>query len=158
MSTLPRAFKTYLVVEGYSPVTIRNYVSDLNHFLAWFELRLRGKNHFVYQDEAENISSYFTPQTVEDYKDFLVNNNLPLSTTNRRLSTLRVFAKFCLLQNWIFKNPTKEVKNQGVQTDQSKEILAKFEKTLKKESISANTIKSYLSDIGSFLTWLEVST
>lgn len=158
MSVLPKAFKNYLVVEGHSPVTTRNYISDLNHFLAWFELRLRGRNHLVYQNEIENISSYFTPQTVEDYKNFLINNKLPITTTNRRLSTLRAFAKFCLLQNWIFKNPTKEIKNQAKKTDQTREILIKFRRSLEKEGISSNSIKNYLSDIGSFLTWLEVST
>lgn len=158
MSSLPNIFKNYLVVEGYSPVTVRNYLSDLNHFLGWLELRLRSQNLPFSQDEIENISLYFNSQKVENYKSFLLKNGLPSSTVNRRFSTLRTFARFCLLQNWISQNPTKGLTNQASLEEKTAEILARFEKSLKIEKTSPNTIKSYLSDIGSFLTWLELST
>ena len=158
MTSLPKIFKNYLVLEGYSPVTVRNYLSDLNHFLGWLELRLRSRNLPFSQDEIENISQYFNTQTVEAYKNFLFKNHLPVSTANRRLSTLRAFAKFCILQNWISQNPTKGLKNEPAPEKGTAEILARFKKSLEAEKTASNTIKSYLSDIGSFLTWLEVST
>jgi len=158
MSTLPKIFRNYLVIEGYSPVTVRNYLSDLNHFLAWLELRLRSRNLPFSQNEIESISQHFTPQTVEAYKNFLFKNHLPVSTSNRRLSTIRCFAKFCLSQNWISQNPTKGVRNKPAPEEGATEILARFKKALEAEKTSSNTIKSYLSDINTFLTWLELST
>lgn len=158
MSALPKIFKNYLVVEGYSPVTARNYLSDLSHFLGWLELRLRSQNLPFSQDEIENISRYFNTQVVKAYKNFLFKNHLPISTANRRLSTIRCFAKFCLSQNWISQNPTKQVKNEATPAAGAAEITARFKKSLEAEKTASNTIKSYLSDINNFLTWLELST
>jgi len=158
MSFLPKIFKNYLEVEGYSSTTIRNYLSDLNHFLSWLELKIKSRNLPYFQNEKENISSYFTPKIAQEYKNFLYKNNLPPATINRRLSSLRVFAKFSLIQKWILENPTKNLKNEPLPKTETKKILEKFREFLKKEKTSSNTIKNYLSDIKAFLTWLEFTS
>lgn len=153
-------FKTYLKLQSVSPITVRNYLADLNHFLGWLELKVRSRN-LPLLDEPEFIRLYFTENFIAEYKKFLLSNSLPSSTINRRLSALRTFGKFCQVQAWIEKNPAKRVSNvsdqRSVISNQHREkILAEFRKHLEAERTSSNTIKSYISDIRSFLTWIEV--
>lgn len=168
MSNLPKTFSTYLKLQGASSVTCRNYLVDINHFLGWLELKIRGLNLPLFEDETKLISLYFTEEFISEYKRFLLSNSLPFSTINRRLSALRTFGRFCLSQAWIKENPAKKVTNVtlaqstkrpargGVNAAQSEEILEEFRRHLEAEKTSSNTIKSYLSDIKEFFTWAEI--
>ncbi len=158
---LPKTFSTYLKLQGASSVTCRNYLVDINHFLGWLELKIRGLNLPLFEDETKLISLYFTEEFISEYKRFLLSNSLPFSTVNRRLSALRTFGRFCLSQAWISENPAKRVTNvsnqQSVISNQHQEkVLEEFRKHLETEKNSTNTIKSYLSDIKEFFTWVEV--
>lgn len=158
---LPKLFKIYLKTRGVSKVTIKNYISDLTHFLAWMELFLRSQNLPLFQNESEFLGRYFTQNLVERYKNYLF-SNLPLSTVNRRLSTLRTFARFCLRQAWITEDPTKNISNIATERQSTRatkeKILEEFRKSLEKEKTSSNTIKNYLSDIRGFLIFVETAT
>ena len=158
---LPKTFSTYLKLQGASSVTCRNYLVDINHFLGWLELKIRGLNLPLFEDETKLISLYFTEEFISEYKRFLLSNSLPFSTVNRRLSTLRTFGRFCLSQAWISENPAKRVPNVtlGQTTNnkqQSEEILEEFKRHLEEEKNSTNTIRNYLSDIRAFFTWTEI--
>jgi len=45
------------------------------------------------------------------YRQYLIDENVPYTTINRRLSSLRKFFSFCIDQGWIQHNPAKEVEN-----------------------------------------------
>lgn len=159
MFDLPKSFKTFLKVRGVSPVTIKNYLSDLNHFFGWMELFLRSQNLPFGQGESEFLKYNFTVVLVKRYKNYLL-SNLPVSTANRRLSTLRAFAQFCQAQNWISEDPTKEIVNFNRPTTevtalQKQKILEEFRKALGAEKTASNTIKNYLCDIKGFLNFVE---
>lgn len=157
---LPRVFKLYLLSQKTSPVTIRNYLSDLNNFFDWFHQET-GINHFV---AGKSIFGLFTQETLEEYQKFLVQKNIPTTTINRRFSTLRKLGRFAQAQGWLKDNPAEKIKNVSTslpadamhQALQAGEVLMKFQKHLEKEKISPMTIKNYLSDIKHFLNWLEV--
>lgn len=163
MFDLPNSFKAYLKVKGASQNTIKNYLADLNHFLAWLELTLRGQNIALDRSLPELFSRYFEPNYLAKYKNYLVQNQLPVATVNRRLSTLRTFGGFCLSQAWITENPAKKLTNVslGLKTEdgrQKTKMLEEFRKSLEEEKASPMTIKNYLSDIRNFLTWVEIAT
>jgi len=170
MFDLPNSFKAYLKVKGASQNTIKNYLADLNHFLAWLELTLRGQNIALDQSLPELFIRYFEPNYLAKYKNYLVQNQLPVATVNRRLSTLRTFGGFCLSQAWIKENPAKKIRNVslGLKTEdarlttrqgrQKTEVLEEFKRHLEEEKASPLTIKNYLADIKNFLTWVEVAT
>lgn len=174
MFDLSNSFKAYLKVKGASQNTIKNYLADLNHFLAWLELTLRGQNIALDRSLPELFVRYFEPNYLAKYKNYLVQNQLPVATVNRRLSTLRTFGGFCLSQAWISENPAKKVTNisLGRKTEkghrqggvplrrerQKTEILGEFKRSLEEEKASPMTIKNYLSDIRNFLTWVELAT
>ena len=163
MSTLPRTFLTYLKLQNFSPVTCRNYLADINHFLGWLQFKVRSLNLPLPQDETKLVSFYFKKEFILEYKKFLLANACPPKTVNRRLSTLRTFGKFCVLQLWIKENPAKEITNvtpnqSAEHKDQNQKILEEFIEYLKMEKNSANTIKNYLSDIKAFFNFLGVTT
>jgi len=173
MFDLPSSFKAYLKVKGASPNTIKNYLADLNHFLAWLELTLRGQNIALDRSLPELFIRYFEPNYLAKYKNYLVRNRLPASTINRRLSTLRTFGGFCLSQAWIRENPAKKLTNVSLEqrkltsprlrglnkrAEVQNEILEQFKQSLEEEKASPFTIKNYLADIRNFLTWVELAT
>lgn len=164
---LPNQFRNYLKNQGVSPITVKNYLSDFNHFWSWLILTLKAKSVVFDEDNPQTIANQVSSQIINRYKSFLLKNKAPISTVNRRLSTLRQFGKFCLSQTWIKANPAEKVPNVSLsdlpsrQEDpqpviQKEKILAEFKKDLGKEKVSPITIKNYLSDLRHFLAWIEV--
>jgi len=142
---LPNQFESYLKEElKVSGKTLRNYRSDIGHFLAW-------SNH------AEDIIPHFTGLLVANYKSYHIENKIPEGTTNRRLSTLRNFGKFLVKLSLIAENPANLLNNLSKiktveQTQRS--ILEEFEAHLKEEGVSSVTLKNYMSDVRQFLSWV----
>lgn len=162
MTSLPKTFKLYLKSQGASPVTIKNYLSDFNHFWGWLILTLKSTLIPFDQDVPTTIIDQITPQIIARYKDFLLANKTSEKTLNRKLSTLRKFGQFCISQGWLATNPAKKVTNitleqGGREKQQSEKILAKFAKSLEKEKVSPVTVKNYLSDLKHFLSWIEIA-
>jgi integrase/recombinase XerC len=156
MMSLPELFKNYLQIEKASPVTVKNYVADINHFLSW----LAQKTGIKHQIVGKAIFGLFTKETLEEYKKDLRQSMTPLSTINRRLSALRKFGQFGLKQGWLTENPARQVANSqsfANNSNSSFEILESFQKQLEKEKVSPLTIKNYLSDLRHFLSWLKAS-
>jgi len=141
-----------------SPITIKNYLSDLRHFLGWMTLKLKVKNEKLKIEtlsEAE-FTQFITPEIILNYKQYLISNNIPLKTVNRRLSTLRKVCSFCISQGWMRENPAKKIFNQkkplNIQiSKKNKQTLNKFSRELYKSGFSKATIKNYLSDVQEFL-------
>jgi site-specific recombinase XerD len=163
MITLPDLFSSYLKIQGVSSVSIRNYRCDLKHFLGWLVLTLKGHNLPTFEnEEVKLIGYYFNERYVGAYKEFLVSNRLPASTINRRLSTLRSFANYCLTQGYIAINPLINLGNVELASLEEKlpneDLLSLFQQSLTLEAISSNTIKNYLSDIREYLTFIQVGS
>lgn len=152
---LPEFFKNYLKIQKVSPITIKNYLADINHFFNWLE----EKTGIHHQIAGKAIFGLFTQETIEEYKSDQVPNT-PLATINRRLSALRKFGQFGKSQGWISENPAIKVANTQFTSEESKPtsgVLANFQKHLAREKVSPLTIKNYLSDLRHFLGWLEAT-
>lgn len=142
MQSLPNKFQEYLKQKGVCQKTLRNYRSDLNHFLEW--------------SNTDNILPHFNSFLVANYKGHHLENRVPESTTNRRLSTLRNFARFLVAQGYIGSDPTQIVSNVKKDTNweqKNQKLLEDFKKHLEKEGVSKTTLKNYLSDTRQFLAW-----
>ena len=150
---LEASFKKFLIAENVSPITLKNYLSDLRHFLGWTIIKLKAKNknflleNIDYLDFLKKIDE----SIVEEYKNYLLVNAIPVKTINRRLSTIRKFFSFCINQGWLNKNPAKKVKNEVKSLDKER-ILKSFQEDLEKENLDENTIKNYLTTIREFLS------
>lgn len=85
--------------------SVRNYLSDLRSFITWAEAKAGLKG--LTSDTIPQI----TVTEILGYRQYLIEENVPYTTINRRLSTLRKFFSFCIEQGWINHNPAKEVEN-----------------------------------------------
>jgi site-specific recombinase XerD len=157
------SFKNFLLAGNVSPITLKNYLSDLRHFLGW--LTFYWKSHcsntaFLIDQNLIEILKQVQDDTIEKYKSYLIANNIPLKTINRRLSTLRKFFSFCISQGWLKENPAKKIKNEKIKNKNlpfesegdNEKILKSFQQYLQKENLDQKTIKSYLEVVQEFLS------
>ena len=146
-------------------VSIKNYLSDLRHFLGWLILYLKShRPAFINQSFQSSLESQveilklIDASIIEEYKTYLKENQIPIKTINRRLSTLRKFFSFCISQGWLNENPAKQIQNLKLKTEndqwnlQKKSILNQFKSDLQKENLPQEEVISYLKDIEEFLT------
>jgi site-specific recombinase XerD len=147
---LEASFKKFLLAENVSPITLKNYLSDLRHFLGWMILKIKAQNkkNFEALSPLEFLNQ-INESLVEEYKNYLVVNAIPAKTINRRLSTLRKFFSFCISQGWLKENPAKKIQNLKLKIDS---IISSFALSLEKENLDQKTIKSYLEVVQEFLS------
>jgi len=169
---LPKFFRIYLISQGCSPLTVKNYLSDVKNFFDW----LATKTGIHYQVAGKAIFGIFTKETLLEYQQDLLSAKTPPSTINRHLSALRKLGEFARNQGWLSENPAVKVGNVTTKQYFLKhhlaggkakeyhsasdhpmwtEILGDFRKYLEKEKTNPLTIKNYLSDLRHFLAWLE---
>ncbi len=99
-------FKDFLRAENISADTLKNYLSDIRHFLGWLSYNKLLDKTF------EKINSTHILQ----YKSYLESSKVPVITINRRLSTLRKFFTFLHRENPVQVNPAKEVPNIKIES------------------------------------------
>ena len=146
-------------------ISIKNYLSDLRHFLGWLILYLKSHRSALinrsFQSPLESqveIIKLIDTKIIDEYKTYLNENSIPIKTINRRLSTLRKFFSFCISQGWLNENPAKQIQNLKLKTEndqwnlQKKSILNQFKSDLQKENLPQEEVISYLKDIEEFLT------
>lgn len=137
-------FREFLISEKVAPVTLKNYLSDLRHFMGWFlsEIQNQKLEFKIVTIDAKHIAKY---------QEYLRNNQTPIKTINRRLSTLRRFFSFCISQGWIIQNPAKHIANISSQHIQDKPCNNGL--ILKTEVIEQprNSIKNILAEYKKYL-------
>lgn len=154
---LETAFAEFLKTRGSSVKTQKNYQSDLRYFFSWVSLTIQSQNSLLPSSHQEFVGA-ITPHALEQYKHFLVANQIPASTINRRLSALRTFGAFCEAQGWWVENPTHillNVPHAPRSQNPMEEMLADFRRDLAREGASKVTIRNYASDVRQFLHWME---
>ena len=134
-----------------SPITIKNYLSDLRYFLAW----LQYKKQLSFEDKLSFLNS-ITPELLLNYKEDLIKSKVSSKTINRRLSTLRKFFSFCISQGWIEENPAKKVRNIQKTSNKSKNLLTEpmleeFESYLNNLGLNKAQKKKIADDVNEFI-------
>jgi site-specific recombinase XerD len=146
-------FLSHLDESGVSSNTIKFYKSDIAHFTAWLILRIRSLG-----SEAENLTEsipFLSKNIAGEYKKYLLDNKVAKLTANRRLSSLRNLSRFLVGTQIIDSDFMEGMSNITGDSYESDPLLNEFERYLKQEKVSNNTIKSYLSDIRQFISWIE---
>src|SRR5436190_10772307 len=90
------SFRSYLISQGSSTKTQKNYGADVHDFLSWIT------SHTPSQDLPEKA---ITPIDVQSYLSALLKEQKTVATINRRLSSLRVFFRFLEEKHLVTQNP-----------------------------------------------------
>jgi len=94
-------FERHLLASDLAPVTVSNYLTDLQAFAQWLRQRAEG--------QASLLS--INPADVQDYCAYLqTTQRLSPGTINRRLQAIRKFAKFILANGLAESDPTVGLK------------------------------------------------
>lgn len=101
LSNLQAKFTDYLIAENISPITLKNYRSDIKHFFNWI----------AKSNRDQEMTSITSLEIIIEYKTYLIDDQTPQKTINRRLSAIRKFCSFCISQRWIEENHAKKVMN-----------------------------------------------
>jgi len=114
------AYKNYLQSKNYSPVTIRNYISDVNEYS-------KHDNLETYLDHIEKDQNH-----------------------SRYISSLNKYFEFCLDQHLIDKNPLKSLNRKPYQDiddvlEKYKLFLIKKHKTSATIKNYLNDIKQFIN-------------
>lgn len=146
LNNLEALFKDFLL-SGIkkSKNTIKNYLSDLRHFLGWFQKMTKDNNtFFLYESD------------IEEYKKYLFDSEFPIKTVNRRLSTIRKFCFFCVRRGILRHDPSITLKNISPQKilhnkiDDMVSIMDTFRNDLISEGLPNQVIKNHLKDMNEF--------
>lgn len=103
-------FEEYLLHQGASPITRKNYRADLGQFLGWTN-EVIASTAPTALDSHQSFLRTISPELLERYKREQSINKTPVATINRRLSTVRAFMKCAGLQGWITQNPAEGLLN-----------------------------------------------
>jgi len=151
---LEASFKNFLLAGNKTSVTIKNYLSDLRHFLGWMILKFKVQSaswqtKFEVDAEPENIVQMITPELIDEYRTYLEENKVPGITIKRRLSTLTKFCSFCISQGWIKTYPIKQLRTADYESKLPiiDKTLAEYKKVASLEDY--NNVNDFISFINS---------
>ena len=158
-SILESQFFNFLKKDGASAKTRHNYRTDLKHFIQWVFISFQTSSSQLPHDHIRLVRS-FSPELLTEYRSSLLRHGTPSATINRRLSALRSFFRFCVLQGWLDQNPIDAIRNV-TKTDNKKEnpdpentLLMHFTEYLVREGSSDKTQNNYRTDLRHFIRWV----
>lgn len=156
-------FKLFLLKKRISRSSIRCYLSDIRHFLGWQDFFLKSNHLYDSLKESPSHSlsflNYVNPSLLDTYKNYLVGNNTPQKTINRRFSSLRKFGAFSQEQGWLKVNLFDTLKNIPEEQKPFPESiyhLEEFKVYLWKNNLRKASLKNYLNDIKQFIEWQKL--
>jgi len=95
-------FRNYLISQDRSPLTVKGYEHDLNHFERWYEKS---------NNETCTLAA-ITPTDIRSYRQFMLNTERrKASTVNRRLAALSALMTWAVQQKLIETDPTRDVRS-----------------------------------------------
>lgn len=163
MQPLLNQFQSFLVGSKHiSPSTVKNYVSDINHFLNFVAASIQEPELKPSHITAAVIASYCLSLTQSTSNQTTPNtpttpttpSPIPSSSVNRRLSSLRRFGQFLADTKLLDFNPAANVTNLNIDPTLN-QVIIHYKKHLETESLSHSTVKNYVSDLKKYLLWAE---
>lgn len=156
MKDLINNFENYLLNSiKISKKSLKYYRSDLSHFIGWIFLKI--KTLGILADDFNQAVPFLSHDLLDEYKSFLILNKVALKTINRRLSTLRHFSKYLILEDILQFDFMDNIVN--VQKEESNllhnHLIKDFSRFLESQKVSQSTSKNYIADINQFISWIN---
>lgn len=159
LDSIKKDFFKYLNNLGISAKSHKNYRSDISHFTNWIINKV--KSFGSYSESLTDTIPFISYDLAVEYKNDITKDAASIKTANRRLSTLRHFARFLVSTQIIDSNFMDGIENitttPKVDANLEHPMLSEFRNHLEAQNVSKNTMKNYLSDIRQFLVWIETN-
>lgn len=162
LDNLVAEFRQSLETESFSSVTVKNYTSDLRHFIGWALFMSESQGNQIEDGSYHGFIQFISSSLIADYKTYLFNNQTPQKTISRRLSTMRKFCTFCISQGWMKENPAKHVVNapfskQGANLDDLDTIISAYRKSLATSISEPVARNQQYADVAEFVSIINSS-
>ena len=92
-------FAAYIHEVKKSPLTAKSYVADMKHFAKWF----------TQTNGDELLPERLTPIDCREYRQHLIHHKAAPATVNRRLISLKEYAKWSIEKKFIMDDPTQHL-------------------------------------------------
>lgn len=148
MKHLLEGFKSYLEANRVSKKTQVNYLSDLSNFLTW-ALRALKENGEV--PNGTRLVANFSTQLLEQYKQSLIEEEIPVGTINRRLSALRQLGRFLAFYKLITKSPAENLENLPRSFNSDNPLISDYINSLRQSGADDKEIKKTRETLNEFL-------
>ncbi len=150
MKTIQENIEEYkqFLFKTHSPITVKNYISDIYHFVNWFA------SYYSTPFEVELL----TKTSISEYKRLRGGSrqanisSLSEQSIQRHLSSLRSFCAYLTEFELLSENPFDALL-QDAQAPSNAWKLEVFKEYLLKKQSSDLTIKYYINDIKNFMQW-----
>lgn len=139
-------FKNYLISSGFSALTVKNYLADVNRFIRYFTS--------VYSIDFK--PGLTTHKMIKDYQ-LKLSQEIGQRSVERHLSSLRRYFQFLQAEGHIQNNPFSLENTPAASSLESLSKLKSFKDYLYSAKASDLTIKNYIIDVRQFLFWLSLA-
>ncbi len=141
--------------EGASKSTVKNYLSDVRHFISWYENLMKGS--FDLNSVTSEVIRLYEKSMGGTLSSGRLKSETMLShaSMKRHLSSIRKFFFVLEGQDLIASNPFKSIQPDVTAEPTDYWHLRSFKDFLLQKGSSKITIKNYLSDISGFAKWYE---
>jgi len=147
---LDTEFSTYLIKQNASEVTRKNYLMDIRNFFKWLNTCITNGS-IALQENAEKPLARITNEIIETFKRSLITSQTPVATINRRLSALRMFFQFAVIEHKITENPMMLVRN--IPRTEAPNETNSLDEALDAYAKQKNTKQADIDDIKTFFSW-----
>jgi len=147
---LDTEFSSYLIKQNASEVTRKNYVADIKNFFKWLNNAV-STGSITLREEVEKPLRTITTEIIELFKRSLITTQTPTATINRRLSALRMFFQFAMIEHKIIENPMLLVRN--IPRNDALNNVSTLNAALERYAQDKKATPSDIDDIKTFFSW-----
>jgi site-specific recombinase XerD len=143
----------YLLQEGASHKTIKNYRSDVEDFLHWFQAFTATTDS--HPANLKEFFNFITQPLIDQYKKHLVTQQKSESTISRRMSSLRALLRSAEESGL---KDASQINNTDTMTTINKQEwkeLEHFRLALKSQGVPEDVIQKKSAFIEDFLHWFH---
>lgn len=147
---LDNEFSTYLIKQNASEVTRKNYLMDIRNFFKWLNTCITNGS-ITLLENTEKPLARITTEIIETFKRSLITSQTPVATINRRLSALRMFFQFAIIEQKITENPMTLVHN--ISRIDGLDDINSLDTVLDAYAKKKNVSPADIDDIKTFFSW-----
>jgi len=146
-------FADFLLTKKYGSLSVKSYLADLEHYSDWAVTKSKRPNSKLSSNNS--LPTFFNSRALEQYLLEIQVSESP-AAIKRRLAALSSFLKYACAEKWLNSSLLNVFKTLADSTHQAlktnDQVLSDFTLYLQDKQTTKNSLRSYVTDIGEFLT------